>query len=289
MRFSPWMGAGLVAALFISASLTATVDHQVAHALEAFAAAFSAFLVARLGLLLRRREAALEAAAAARARGERLAALATLAAGAAHELATPLSTLSVVARRLASATPEGSPVAHDAALIRGEIERCREILARLQARSDDRAPWEALSADAFVAAVRARVGPRAERVSFHVEPGTSAVDVSDIVIEAVAGVVDNAIHAAREHVDVVVAGNDAGVHVVVADDGEGIAAKDAPAVGEPFFTTKADGTGLGLFLARVVCERLGGELVIESGDAGTTVLLDMPRPASSREALDDVA
>ena len=97
------------------------------------------------------------------------------------------------------------------------------------------------------------------------------------VADAVANIIDNAVAAANTGVDVIVGSDDGGTQVVVADNGPGIDAAAAPHVGEPFFTTKERGTGLGLFLARVVCERLGGELVIDAGTSGTTVLLDIPR------------
>jgi len=274
MGVSPWWPAVVVAALFAAAG--AVGDHRLAHAVEAFAAAFAVFLVVRLGVLLRRREAALAEAAAERARGERFTALATLAAGAAHELATPLSSLGRLLERLAgAASAAASP---DVALARSELDRCRAILGRLAVHGGG-PPSERrfVDVEALLEPLR-RVAVRPGiAVDFHVEPGAEGLEIPlELVVEAAGGVVKNAVEAARGRVDVIVARDARGLQVVVADDGPGLQGAAATHAGEPFFTTRPDGTGLGLFLARVVCERLGGALVVDTGREGTSVLLDVP-------------
>ncbi len=270
---SPWWPAVLVASLFAVAS--AVGDHRLAHAVEAFAAAVAVFLVVRLGLLLSRREAALADAAAERARGERLTALATLAAGAAHELATPLSSLGRLLERLASSPASSAP---DVALARAELERCRAILGRLAAHGDGPSVVRRIvDASDLIAGLRRAVVRADVVVDFHVEPGAESLALPlELVVEAAGGVLKNAVEAARARVDVVIAHDSRGAQIVVADDGPGLPGSAAAHAGEPFFTTKADGSGLGLFLARVVCERLGGALVVDSGPDGTSVLLDVP-------------
>ena len=97
-------------------------------------AAFIVTFLRRIRRALAQREAELTASRALAARQERLASLATLAAGAAHELATPLSTIAVVAKELERGIAKlalPASVADDARLVRGEVERCRAILQRL--------------------------------------------------------------------------------------------------------------------------------------------------------------
>ena len=96
------------------------------------ASAFIVYFLMRVRRALGAREEELDASRSLAARQERLASLATLAAGAAHELATPLSTIAVVAKDLERAVvAAGAPAAaaDDVRLMREEVERCRRILA----------------------------------------------------------------------------------------------------------------------------------------------------------------
>jgi len=79
-------------------------------------------------------------------------------------------------------------------------------------------------------------------------------------------------------VDLHVSASGAGLTFEVRDHGSGMAAAVLERVGEPFFTTKAVGRGMGLgvFLARTTVERLGGRLVLESSPRGTTARVDLP-------------
>src|SRR5262249_34698668 len=96
------------------------------------AATFIVYFVRRVTRALAEREAELTRQ---RTRGEKLASLATLAAGAAHELATPLSTIAVVAKELerdvSARSPADQPLVEDARLIRDQVERCRAILLQM--------------------------------------------------------------------------------------------------------------------------------------------------------------
>jgi two-component system sensor histidine kinase PilS (NtrC family) len=66
----------------------------------------------------------------------------------------------------------------------------------------------------------------------------------------------------------VVQGESAGVEMHVMDDGPGIAAGDRSKVFEPFFTTSSGGTGLGLYIARELCEANGASLELMEGPGG---------------------
>ena len=106
------------------------------------AASFIVYFLLRVRRALERHERELDAARAAGQRQERLASLATLAAGAAHELMTPLSTIAVIAGDLQRdlAQPGASPRAvEDARLVRAEVDRCRAIIERMRADAGDTA------------------------------------------------------------------------------------------------------------------------------------------------------
>jgi two-component system sensor histidine kinase RegB len=254
------------------------------------AAAFIVYFIQRVRGALAERDAELGEVRSAAARHEKLASLATLAAGAAHELATPLSTIAVVAkeleRALGAGDPESAAVA-DVRLVRAQVERCREILSQMAADAGESAgeAFAAIGLDAVVADAIAELTGR-ERVRCAVgAAGAAVVRVPRRALaQALRGIVKNALEASSAEGEVVIRLDEVGGqwHLAVADQGRGMSKDVLARAGEPFFTTKQGeglrGMGLGLFLARVVLERLGGDLTIDSAAGrGTTVTLVLPR------------
>lgn len=299
-------------ALFVLESAAATVghtghadhgghgDHLQSH-LEgmwvafAVAAAFIVYFVQRVRRALAVQEQALATERAKSLRSEKLASLATLAAGAAHQLATPLATIAIVARELESrlaGDAAQSEVVDDARLVRDQVERCRSILAQMAADAGQ-GLGESLVATRPSDLVRAAVDGLDERNRLHLSLTAAADAVSLLtplrsVAQAVRGVVKNALEASTTPVQVKVdAGEDGMCVIQVTDRGVGMSPEVLAHAGEPFFTTKGPdrGMGLGLFLAHEVFERLGGRVVLDSGVAGggTTVTMFLPvRPATIR-------
>ncbi len=248
------------------------------------AAGLIAWLVLAVSEQLRRRERELAAARDLAARNERLASLATLAAGAAHELGSPLGTIAIAAGELERSlvvSKAGPELVADAALIRAEVKRSRRILDALA----EQAGAPAGEAPSLIAAEellrRAAEGVGGNQVRW--TPGAGAIEVPvNGVIQAVRNLVKNAIDASPAGASVEVTagtGPDGRFIIVVTDQGEGMSPEILSRAGEPFFTTKPEGKGmgLGLFLARSVAERLNGSLKIESQPGrGTVVRLEFP-------------
>ncbi len=246
------------------------------------------FLLRTTGALSAREEELAEARARA-ARQERLGSLATMAAGAAHELATPLGTIALVAKELERAlAPEGNAaLVDDARLIREQVGRCRVILDQMASGAGESAGEGAEATPLGELLERAMDGIRASPpvvVDMSERAGKTVLRVPpQAVSQAIRSVITNAQDASSPHREVVVrVGRGAsGVNIEVIDRGEGMTASVLERVGEPFFTTKEPGRGMGLgmFLTRAVLENLGGELSIESeAGRGTSVTLSMPVP-----------
>jgi two-component system sensor histidine kinase RegB len=248
------------------------------------AAGFVAHFVTRVASALRARDAELRTLELAKARSDRLASLTTLAAGAAHELGSPLGTIAVVARELerrAASLGDGA-MEGDARLVRQEVDRCRGILRRMSAAE---APGEA-PAPTSLAELGARVlramGDDAARV--HVDAGADTVLVpGDTLAQAVANLARNGVEAQRvsgaaEPVELRARVEGGRLVVTITDHGTGFPPEIAARVGEPFFTTKREGEGMGLgvFLARTVAEQLGGSLELRALRAGSEARLELP-------------
>ncbi|MCO4745344.1 MAG: HAMP domain-containing histidine kinase [Proteobacteria bacterium] len=207
-------------------------------------------------------------------RNRRLGSLATLAAGAAHELATPLSTIMLVARELETAASSDHE-REDLVLIREEVVRCQDVLSQL---AGDAALHTAEGfKEVDLCPLLVELGHRSdERVVVECDHVVARVPVR-VFEQVVRRLVFNALHASEG--PVIVAAQVEGDHLLVrvTDRGEGIPEAVLHRVGEPFFTTKPDGRGLGVYYARSVSEQLGGSLKLHSTPGeGTTATLRWP-------------
>jgi two-component system sensor histidine kinase RegB len=231
----------------------------------------------------------------ASARNARLAAITTLAAGAAHELGSPLGTIAIAAHDAQLALddiPGAGAVAEDLQLIALEVERCQEILGLMAARagqaSEDCRPLELGD---MMRKVRAQLGDeRSARIEFRVAGAGGELSLPPgQTTQSIVALVRNGLDASPADAPIVVEVSQHGADAVicVADRGSGIPASLLPRVGEPFFTTKQPGRGLGLgvFLVRAFVESRGGELDIESTPGhGTRARMRIPTGPSQPES-----
>lgn len=228
----------------------------------------------RVARAAREREAQL---AAANAKAGQFAALAALSAGAAHEIATPLGTIALAAGEMERAAT--GEMKEDAQLIQRETARCRAILDGMnpQARGGSADAGEALER------LRARFGAGVECFPARVE-AQAAVDGASLD-RMLGNLAKNALDASPAGAPVRVEAQVAGdrLRLVVRDAGAGMDGPTLARAGEPFFTTKEPGAGmgLGLFVTRLLAERAGGSLTLESAPGrGTAATLELPLAAS---------
>ncbi|MCL4822400.1 MAG: HAMP domain-containing histidine kinase [Vicinamibacteria bacterium] len=253
----------------------------------AVAAALTAYFVVHLTTALERRDEALAAMRERVSRHQRVAAVTTLATGAAHELGTPLATIAVASKELERAVrelpePHASRLAEDAGLIRAELERCRGILDRLATDAGQAAGEDPglLGPEELAAAIRAAAAAR-ERDCLHVtaRPGPALSLARGALLQVVQNLARNALEAGATAVRIEVDSAEGRMRLRVADDGAGMEHHVLERAGEPFFSTKAPGSGLGLglFVARSLVEQMGGRLRIDSTPGrGTEVCVEVP-------------
>lgn len=269
---------------------------------SAFLIAFSTcclvitYFVSMLAMELRQREVQLAVVEKERERSQRLEALATLAAGAGHELASPLSTIAVVAKELSrnlEKTESNPSIRRDVELIREELNRCKDILRRMKSGAGEAAA-ENLRPVSLGEILRETVQAMREPHRINIQISNAISDSLGILpkqalSQALRNLLQNGLDAStpQQTVDLKVAVNNRVSskkskeiwELTITDQGSGMTDEVRRRIGEPFFTTKevGQGMGLGVFLTRNVLRGLGGEIVFESSpDGGTICLVTLP-------------
>lgn len=221
-----------------------------------------------------------------RARSERLLGLATLAAGAAHEIGNPLGTIRVAASELArDLKAEGASEERldDLRLIGEEVNRARDVLVRMSVGAGEligECPVSTKLSDIMNRAAK-QLGEGKERID--VIPPAADDQVQwpvEATSQAISQLLRNALEASPGHESVRFEAHleADGVALAVSDKGEGMSTEAIERAGEPFFTTKpSGGTGLGLFVARSLIEHMGGRIHWDSATGqGTSVKVWLP-------------
>ncbi|WP_375413657.1 ActS/PrrB/RegB family redox-sensitive histidine kinase [uncultured Bradyrhizobium sp.] len=199
-----------------------------------------------------------------------------LAAAAAHELGTPLSTIFLISRELEKTVQDplqgNGALAGDLKTLREQAQRCRDILAKITQLSSTGAPFDRMPLSTLI---EEAVAPHRDfgvaiKVRIAVAGASEPVGMRNpAILYGVGNILENAVDFARATVEVNAWWNADAVEIVISDDGPGIAPDILKRIGEPYLSRRrgideADGgrrgLGLGVFIARTLLERTGAKV-----------------------------
>jgi two-component system sensor histidine kinase RegB len=237
----------------------------------AFSAVLIAGFVTRIAGSMRRQESAIAKVREDALRDEQIVSVAGIAAGAAHELRTPLATMRVLLDELRDENPD---LAGDLGLLQRQVGRCESILGELvasarQAREVRRDSLAGLVDELMYRWVIAR--PEVT-LDVDVAPGAARLGLrfDESLYHALLNFLHNAADASPDSVRLAARPDDGQALIVIEDRGAGIPADVADALGRRFVSRKDGGLGLGVLIGSASVERLDGSVTLRDREGGGT-------------------
>jgi len=223
-------------------------------------------------------------------RNEQLVAIGTLAAGTAHALGTPLSTMAVLLTELDKLDAEelkNNEIKEEISILKQQVTRCRHSLTQLTRyyNKDNPEQEENVSLSLFVGDIKdyiLNIHPSAS-IDFIIDCFADPKVTSSLnVRHAVINIIENGIKAAQNHVEVkfkINGANPSQFEISINDDGPGIPTEIMESMGEPFISGRKESMGLGIFLANAAVQRLGGSIeMFNLKIGGALALIKLPLP-----------
>jgi two-component system, sensor histidine kinase RegB len=262
---------------------------------------FAALYAGRIASEARQMRDALIATEAVLAHAQQLHALDGLAAAAAHELGTPLSTIALVAKELKRGLPDPDALAEDLELLHSQALRCREILSRLSNHQ----------AEADIMLQQLRFSVMLEEVIEPMRGSGVAIETKKPnlgefpepiilrnpgIIYGLSNILENAVDFAKTKVEIELRWDNERITLIFRDDGPGFSDEIYARLGDPFISTRKtgslkdpslaadshEGLGLGFFIAKTLLQRSGAEVTLanrKTPETGAIVQISWPRPS----------
>ncbi|QBR70818.1 two-component sensor histidine kinase [Beijerinckiaceae bacterium] len=257
-------------------------------------AAFIAIYASRVAVEARKLADALAATELVIAREQHLTQLDGLAAAAAHELGTPLATITLIVKELQKQLPAQDPLEEDLTLLAQEVDRCRAILGKLNSLGEDSGDiLDEMSVGLLIEEVASPHRDFGLRISV-VKNGQGPEPVchrNPGILYGLGNLIENAIDFAASEVRILAQWTPDQVTMIIEDDGPGFSPDVIGRVGDPYVTTKKDrrakseegsGLGLGLFIAKTLLERSGATVTTENlqpPETGAVITITWDRAA----------
>jgi two-component system, sensor histidine kinase RegB len=247
-----------------------------------------AYFVVQMAQAVRSRDEMLARVREEILRNERIVALGTQAASAAHELGTPLSTMAVVIGELQhDVTSTQSALRDNLAILDEQVRACKRILDKIMANAQDSGAALPRPADTLMAEVVGEWQLLRPTAQYHyrcdsIQPAP-ILDADATLRAALMNLLNNAADASPQPIEIHARWGSSSFTLEIHDQGAGLSDEVALKAGSAFFTTKKEGRGLGLLLANATIERMGGTVRLSNREGGgATTELTLPIAAANR-------
>ncbi len=223
------------------------------------------YYVSRIAQTLRERDAALARAREEALRSEQMMTLGTLAAGTAHELGTPLSTMAILIKELELQALDEN-IADDLRLIRSQIDRCKAILNKMSSDAGQlqAVAGHAIGIDLYLQEITDEWRLLRSQINVTVSwQGTRPVPLiiaDQTLTHAIVNVLNNAADASASLVEIKGRWTENNFILWVRNDGETLSSETKDLIGQEILQGKSEGLGIGLYLAQTTLTRLGGRI-----------------------------
>lgn len=243
-----------------------------------FSALLISWFVVRMAATLREQSRAITRSREAGLRNEQIISIASIAAGAAHEMRTPLATMAVTVDEIAHEHPQ---LEDEMAMLGQQIERCDAVLHELVSTSNEDSSLVVTTLGTMLDSVLEKWSLARPEIKLETDiPGQIAelrIRYDQSLQYALMSFLNNAADASPQHVRLCAESSQDAVLIVIEDRGPGIPAEIADSLGKSYISRKQGGLGLGVLLSQASVERLGGEVILSGRQGpGTRLLIRLP-------------
>ncbi len=233
------------------------------------------FFVVSMAEALRKRDVKLAEARERNLRDEHMVALGTLAAGAAHELGTPLATMAILTKEMENDYSRQPDVVDKVKLLRSQVERCKTTIGQISASAGQMKAESGQSEDLRLYLHRSAKCWQEMHPATTIDATFNGSDPAPVIVldatlnQAIINLLNNAAEASPDRIEFHASWSESDLDLEVKDFGDGFSPAALAELGKPFFTTKSDGHGLGFYLAQSVVHRFGGEMSFGNVESGS--------------------
>ena len=246
-----------------------------------FSAGLITYFVVRMAAILRRQEELAVSQREDRLRNDQIMAVASLAAGTAHELGTPLSTMTVLVDEMLDSQEPGTQTQQDCLLLKDQLAQCKSTLAELSRTAElssvEQKQTRAVADFARSVLEQWAVRRPGIRYSFNGPPGSPTIEFDLTLSQALENLLNNAADTGSDQVAMAITWDANRALISVRDWGPGIAPQLMENLGKPIIHADRSGLGIGLMLSQAAVERYGGRIELRNRkEGGVIATLSLP-------------